>query len=275
MEIEMAENKSTVFFNPSVTVTDGGCFAAGASVDWSAKTHPAPMAKLYLFTEGECEITVAGTTYEAKAGDFFFIPARVEHSYHNFPGKPFKKYWMHVDLYPRKDIVKLLGIDYVTRNYDKERATSLFRRFSELSGSRDFADGLSVKSIALELLSLYIRASKGEERIISDEASSEFSAVFSYIENNLSVKIANKTLADIAHMHPTHFIRCFKKETGQTPAEYVLARKMERAKYLLESTELQISDISDGLSFFDTMHFSKAFKKRYSVSPTAYRKIHR
>ena len=275
MEIKMAENKSAVFFNPNVTVTDGGYFSAGASVNWSMKPHPAPMAKFYFFTEGECEITVAGVTYKAKAGDWFFIPARVEHSYHNFSGTPFKKYWMHFDLYPRKDIVKLLGIDYVIRDYDRERATALFRRFSELSGSRDFADGLSVKSIALELLSLYIRASSGSKREMSEEAASEFSAVLSYIENNLSVKISNITLADIAHMHPTHFIRCFKKETGQTPAEYVLARKMERAKYLLESTELQISEISDGLSFFDTMHFSKAFKKRYSVSPTAYRKIHR
>ncbi len=269
----MPENKSAIFFNPNVTVTDGGCFAAGASVDWSMKPHAAQMAKFYYFTEGECEITIAGKSYFAKAGDWFFIPARVEHSYHNFNGTPFKKYWMHFDLYPRRDIVKLLGIDYVISDYDRRAATRLFSRFSQLLGSRNFADELSIKAIALELLSLYVKASNGGEAEISEESGSEFSAVFSYIENNLSVKIANKTLADIVHMHPTHFIRCFKKETGQTPAEYVLARKMERAKYLLESTELHISEISDGLSFFDTMHFSKVFRKRYSVSPTAYRKI--
>ena len=270
----MAENKSVVFFNPNVTVTDGGYFIAGPSVNWSMRTHAAPISKIYFITEGECEITVHGATYKAKAGDLFFIPARVEHSYHNFAGTAFKKYWMQFELYPGKDIVKLLGIDYRIREYDSERVVELFKRFTSLYGSKDFSDCLSVKAIALELLSIYVRAAGTVVREKAEEGYSEFSSVFSYIENNLSVKISNKTLADIAHMHPTHFIRSFKKETGQTPCEYVAQRKMERAKYLLESTELQIGEIAENLGYFDTMHFSKTFKKRHSVSPTAYRKIH-
>ena len=268
----MAGNKSAVFFNPNITVTDGGYFTAGASVDWSMKPHIAQMAKFYFFIEGECEITVAGKTYIAKAGDWFFIPARVEHSYHNFSGVPFKKYWMHFDLYPRKDLVKLFGIEHLLKSYDFEAVRGLFSRFASLCNSENFSDGLSVKAIALELLSIFIKSSVDDERKMPLDASFDLPNVFSYIENSMSTKISINTLAAISHMHPTQFIRYFKKETGQTPGEYISQRKMERAKYLLDSTELQICEISEQLGFYDTMHFSKTFKKRYSLSPTEYRK---
>lgn len=261
-------------FNMNLTVTDGGFFNAVDWVDWSIKDHGAPISKFYYVTDGEFEITIEGKTYKAVAGDWFFIPARVEHSYHNFPSIPFKKYWMHFDVYPRKDIVKLLGIDYLVHLSDTKKADELFSRFAKLYGSGNFADTLSVKGIAFELLSMFIKSSKKNPESIKLNISPEFSSIFSYIENNMSIKISNKLLADVAHMHPTHFIRYFKKETGQTPGDYVIQRKLERAKYLLESTELQISEISEQLGFYDTMHFSKTFKKRYSISPTAHRKNH-
>ena len=270
----MKEFDASHFFNPNITVTDGGFFSAGAEVDWSMRTHPAPMCKFYYITEGECEITVAGKTYRAKAGDWFFIPARVEHSYHNFNGTPFKKYWMHFDVYPRKDIAKLLGIDYYQHPTDKKRINELFLRFSRLYGSQNFADGLLVKAIAIELLSIFVKSGNAEQKKIFLDQSFDLPNVFSYIENNLSRKTSISALSNIAHMHPTHFIRYFKKETGQTPGEYVSGRKMERAKYLLESTELQICEISEQLGFYDTMHFSKTFKKRYSLSPREYRKMY-
>lgn len=261
-------------FNLNVTVTDGGFFNAGGSVNWSLKNDRAPSSKFYFITEGKCEITVEGKTYTASAGDWFFIPARVEHSYHNFPGVPFKKYWMHFDLYPRKNIVKLFGADYLLHSYDSERATALFRRFVSLYGSGNFADGLLVKAITLELLSIFMSSCDSNDFAAIEESPFNMPNVFSYIENNMSMKISINTLAAISHMHPTHFIRYFKKETGQTPGEYISQRKMERAKYLLESTELQICEISEQLGFYDAMHFSKVFKKRYSVTPTTYRKIY-
>jgi len=265
---------SSLNFNVNLTVTDGGFFDAGTAVDWSLKNHSAPISKFYYVTDGEFEITIEGKTYTAKAGDWFFIPARVEHSYHNFPGVPFKKYWMHFDLYPRKDIVKLLGINYYLPLSDRKKTDELFSRFSGLCISEDFGDSLLVKAIAFELMSIFIKSSrKNSERPVLD-STSEFSKIFSYIENNMSMKISNSALSAIAHMSPTHFIRYFKKETGQTPGEYINQRKMERAKYLLQSTELQICEISEQLGFYDTMHFSKAFKKRYSLSPTAYRKMY-
>lgn len=270
--MKTAENR--IFFDLNLTVTEGGYFKSRADVDWSMSTHPSPMCKFYYITKGTCEITIEGETYTARAGDWFFIPAKTPHSYHNFKGRPFEKYWMHFDISPTRNIPKLLGASYLLRLSDRKEVNRLFSKFAELFPGKDFADRLAVKAVALRLLSHFIKASEKRAEDISASEGSVISAVFDYIERNMSRVIRNEALADIAHMHPTHFIRFFKAETGQTPKEYINARKMEIAKAMLEGTELPIGEISERLGFFDSMHFSKTFKKRYSISPTAYRTMH-
>ena len=270
----MKEIDNRTHFDLNLTVTEGGYFKPGADVDWSLPTHSSPMCKFYYITKGSCEITIENATYTARAGDWFFIPARAPHSYHNFKGRLFEKYWMHFYISPARNIPKLLGAGYLLRLSDRKELNRLFSRFTELFPGKDFADRIAVKSIALQLLSHFIKVSEKKEEDIPALEDSAISEVLDYIARNMDRLIRNETLADIAHMHPTHFIRFFKAETGQTPKEYINARKMEIAKTMLEGTELPIAEISESLGFFDTMHFSKTFKKRYSISPTAYRKMH-
>ena len=270
----MKETDNRIFFDLNVTVTEGGYFKPKADVEWSMAEHSSPMCKFYYITKGTCEISIEGETYVARAGDWFFIPGKTPHSYHNFKDKPFEKYWMHFYVSPARNIPKLLGASYLLRLSDRKEVNRLFAKFTELFPGNDFADRLAVKAVALRLLSHFIKFSNKKTEDISVAEGSAISTVFDYIERNMDVLICNETLADIAHMHPTHFIRFFKAETGKTPKEYINGRKMEIAKSMLEGTELQISEISESLGFFDPMHFSKTFKKRYSISPTAYRKMH-
>jgi AraC-like DNA-binding protein len=256
-------------YNVNVNVTDGGFFRPGKSVNWSMRNHRAEVNKFYFITSGRCEITIEGKTYEAKEGDFFFIPQGTAHSYHNYFGEPFEKYWMHFDLYPKKNILEFFGYDYMISDFDRKKVKELFMRFCEIKSSEIFADKLKLKAIVFELLSVFVKYSTQTVEPSSEKDCGFFGDVFSYIENNLSVRIQIKTLAAISHMHQTHFIRYFKKEIGQTPLEYISQKRMEKAKRLLIDTELRISEIAERLAFYDGMHFSKSFKKKYSISPTA------
>ena len=96
----MKEIDRGAFFDVNLTVSEGGYFNPRSSVEWSTSCHRAAMCKFYYITEGRCEITIEGEKYTATAGDWFFIPARTEHSYHNFDGEPFTKYWMHFEITP-------------------------------------------------------------------------------------------------------------------------------------------------------------------------------
>lgn len=63
----------------------------------------------------------------------------------------------------------------------------------------------------------------------------------------------------------------FKRETGLPPSEYIRRKRLERAAHLLRTTQEDIQKISAQLQFSSQSHFSECFRKRYGVTPSAYR----
>jgi transcriptional regulator GlxA family with amidase domain len=67
------------------------------------------------------------------------------------------------------------------------------------------------------------------------------------------------------------FRKAFKRMTGQSPNQYHLNVRLNRAKKLLTSTVLNINEISNHTGFESVYYFSKLFKKKNGVSPRSYR----
>ena len=70
----------------------------------------------------------------------------------------------------------------------------------------------------------------------------------------------------------SHKVRTFKEKTGLTPSKYVRTIKMEKAKRLVEETDLSVLEIMSKVGFDDASHFSKLFKSHYGTSPQKWRK---
>ena len=73
-------------------------------------------------------------------------------------------------------------------------------------------------------------------------------------------------------MSKTQIHRLFKEEYGVSPIRYLIDRKIEISKKLLENEGLKISEIAEALSFSDARHFSKTFFRREGLLPSEYRK---
>ena len=78
-------------------------------------------------------------------------------------------------------------------------------------------------------------------------------------------------LAQVAHASPAHFSRRFKQAYGETPHQYVLTRRVERAQELLRNTDTAVTDICLEVGFQSLGSFSSAFHRVAGMSPTAYR----
>jgi AraC-like DNA-binding protein len=78
-------------------------------------------------------------------------------------------------------------------------------------------------------------------------------------------------LARHAHVSPAHFSRRFKEAFGETPHQYVLTRRVERAQELLRNTEMSVTDICFDVGFQSLGSFSSAFHRVAGMTPTAYR----
>ena len=80
------------------------------------------------------------------------------------------------------------------------------------------------------------------------------------------------TLARIAHLSEAHFIRTFRATFGETPNRYLQRRRVERAMFLLRSTDRSVTDICMDVGFTSPGTFSRVFRDIVGEPPRDYRR---
>jgi AraC family transcriptional regulator len=96
--------------------------------------------------------------------------------------------------------------------------------------------------------------------------------VIEYIEDNLEGDLSLQAMAAEVDISPLYLARAFKSAVGQSPHQYVLARRIERAKELLRNTDLTVVDVALSSGFSSQSHLSHWFIRQVGVSPAAYRR---
>src|SRR5262249_32796331 len=97
-------------------------------------------------------------------------------------------------------------------------------------------------------------------------------AVVAYVEDHLDAGPTLEQMAAIARLSPYYFVRQFKRATGLPPHQYVLARRVERAKQLLQAgTDLSLAELAACAGFPDQSQFCQHFKRLVGVTPGQFR----
>ncbi|MGH3071176.1 MAG: helix-turn-helix domain-containing protein [Gaiellaceae bacterium] len=82
------------------------------------------------------------------------------------------------------------------------------------------------------------------------------------------------TLARAARLSPAHFSREFRRAFGETPHQYLLTRRLERAAALLRNTDRSVADVCFAVGLRSVGSFTTSFGRAYGLSPSAYRAAH-
>ncbi|GKX28577.1 hypothetical protein SH1V18_10570 [Vallitalea longa] len=93
-----------------------------------------------------------------------------------------------------------------------------------------------------------------------------------FIEQNISKDITTNKLCSYLGVGKTSIYQCVKKNFGLSLMQYIRYERIQKAKKLLENTDLMIKEIADMVGYEDYNYFSKDFKKISSMSPREYRK---
>lgn len=100
---------------------------------------------------------------------------------------------------------------------------------------------------------------------------SKLKAVLEVMEARLDDDVGLDELAAVCAMTRYHFGRQFRQSTGYAPYQYLLRRRIEKARALLVSTDDGIGDIGLAVGFGDAGHFSRTFTRHVGLSPQRYR----
>lgn len=134
--------------------------------------------------------------------------------------------------------------------------------------SRPERNYFEIKSRIFKLLSLLYRR---ESQSLISERFSSIERGIRYLESDDEQKLSLDEVAAMCFVTPAYFRRTFRKYAGTSPIEYRNRRKAERARELLDSTELSIGEISDILGYESPSYFCRAFKREVGTTPTMYR----
>ncbi len=99
--------------------------------------------------------------------------------------------------------------------------------------------------------------------------------VLAHVDSNLAAQINVTTLAATAGVSVSHFIRAFKRSSGETPHCYLVRKRVEHARVMLANTDLALVDIAQAAGFSDQSHMARHFRRLIGLSPAEFRRSQR
>jgi AraC family transcriptional regulator len=143
---------------------------------------------------------------------------------------------------------------------------------TEAPMGRLYADSL-IQTIALHVLKTYGTARAAVSHINGGLSGYRSRRVREFIEAHLDDDIGLAELSAVAGLSQFHFARAFRKTTGVTPQQYLMQRRIERAKEMLSNERLPIVEISLRTGFKNQSHFTTLFRKFTSMTPKTWRDL--
>ena len=100
----------------------------------------------------------------------------------------------------------------------------------------------------------------------------QIKSVLEYIESHYNTNLTLEQLSHVAGMNAKYFCRVFRSITHQSPMDYVNFYRIEQAAFLLDSTDMPITNVGLDCGFAESSYFTKVFKKYKGLTPRQYRK---
>lgn len=110
-------------------------------------------------------------------------------------------------------------------------------------------------------------------QLYRDSSPSAIDQIFCYINDNFNRDISIEMVAEHVGLSYSHVRKLFKDKTGKNILDYINSLRIEKAKELLVTTSLTVSEIAETVGYSGTQGFLRNFRKKAGVTPTEYRNI--
>jgi AraC-like DNA-binding protein/quercetin dioxygenase-like cupin family protein len=155
----------------------------------------------------------------------------------------------------------------------REAVLAILDRMHREFARKDYGWKIAIKIMICELFLTFLRLLPHRQEA-KGEAVSKVQAALEYIAANFDKNITLRQCAALLGFNPSYFSRFFREHIGMPFQEYVKTSKIEKAKFLLVSTDAPVQEVSFQSGYADVGTFHRAFKTVVGDSPLAFRKKH-
>ena len=213
-------------------------------------------------------------TYSIKSMQGFMIFPNQITTYVADKQLPWEYVWLEFDGLRVKSLLDTIGLSldkpvYHARN--KNLREDMANEMLYISRHKDESPFHLIGHLYLFLD--YLLRSAADEQLEHGSKLREFyiHEALTYIEHNFQNEITIEDIAGVCGLNRTYFGKIFKEALGKTPQESLLNYRMLKAAELLKLTSLSIGDVGLAVGYANQMHFSRAFKNNYGISPREWR----
>lgn len=211
--------------------------------------------------------------YQIRSGEGFMIFPRQINTYIADPKLPWEYIWIEFDGMRAREIIETAGLSPDHPVYHASYKDLRENMKDEMIYIAEHHDATPFHLMGhLYLFIDYLSRSSSSQITASGRVRDFYiKEALNYIEQNFQNDISVENIASFCGLNRTYFGRIFKETVGKSPQQFLLSYRMAKAAELLKLTELTINDVGNAVGYPNQLHFSRAFKNVYGVSPREWR----
>ena len=217
-------------------------------------------------------------TYSIKSGQGFLIfPGQIT-TYIADQNLPWEYVWIEFDGLRVKEALDLTELSVNTPVYHSHSKDLREQLMNEMLYIVHHAKESPFHLIGhLYLFLDYLTQSAKSKKLVQSSKMSDYyiKEAINYIEQNFQNNITIEDIAAVCGINRSYFGKIFRNSIGRSPQEFLMNYRMVKATELLKLTSLSIAEIGSAVGYENQLHFSRAFKTVYGVSPREWRNQHR
>ncbi|QAY64565.1 helix-turn-helix domain-containing protein [Xylanimonas allomyrinae] len=223
-----------------------------------------------LCTSGRGWVRFGERRHPVGSGQALVIPATIPHEYGSGAEDPWAIWWVHAAGKDAGELVSAIGPRAHRPTFEirvVERAVALIdEAVTSLERGASAATLIAASGAVWKLL-----AQLAVDRILPPPGS-PLQRAMAYLEARVESRVRVSELAAMVGVSPSHLTALFGEATGGGVLAYHTELRMARARRLLDTTGLSVSEIAQDSGYGDALYFSRHFRKHHALSPTEYRR---
>lgn len=217
-------------------------------------------------------------TYSIKSGQGFLIfPGQIT-TYYADANLPWEYVWIEFDGLRVKEALDLTELSVNTPVYHPHSKDLREQLINEMLYIVHHAKESPFHLIGhLYLFLDYLTQSAKSTKLVQCSKMSDYyiKEAINYIEQNFQNNITIEDIAAVCGINRSYFGKIFRNSIGRSPQEFLMNYRMVKATELLKLTSLSIAEIGSAVGYENQLHFSRAFKTIYGISPREWRNQHK
>ena len=244
--------------------------------DWHSNPHTHYCTEIFYVTEGQGQFQIEDKIYPVGSHDLVIVNPNVVHTELSHNAHPLAYIVLgleDVELATLEDeddvsfcIINLKDIKDIVRFYFDQ----IIREIHETSTDSQ----IICRNLMENLIIMLSREANFSVTLapIQKKSPRVCITIRQYIDNHFKENLSLDMLAELAHVSKYHMVRVFTEEYGISPINYLIYKRIEEGKKLLQTTDYSLALIGRTLGFSSPSYFSQAFKKHANCTPMEYRK---